>query len=166
MHKILCCLVALTSFTSIASHAEDDYPDFGTKPSERFSVSRSPYFIRPERALKNRIVSDKKNRSTNHFCIVGYNWASGNSMVWVHWKEERALILWGGSIYPDSRDRGLMTARRNLVLGKDTVETEDELNGSTYIETRAWWEGVAKDCDAHGEKFTVKPFSINKNSTP
>jgi hypothetical protein len=81
----------------------------------------------------------------------------------VHWKEERVLILWDGSEYPDSRDKGLIHTRRNLELDKDTVETEEELNGSTYLETRAWWESVAKDCDAHGEKFTVKPFTVKNN---
>jgi hypothetical protein len=160
MKKILCCLAALISLTCTLSHAEDVFPDFGTKPSGRFLVSKNQYFIDPERALKNRVALEKKNRVANHFCIVGYNWASGNFAVWVHWKEEKLLMSWDGSKYQDTRERGLMAARRNLKLGRDTVETDDDINGSSYLETRAWWEGVAKDCDAHGEKFTVKPFAV------
>jgi hypothetical protein len=163
MKKILCCLAAFLSLLVVTAHAKDEYPEFGTKPSGRFVVSKSSYFSHPERALKTRIAFDKKNPSTNHFCIVGYNWADGNTAVWVHWKEERVLIDWGGSVYQDSRDKGLITTRRNLELDKDTVATADDINGSSYLVTRGWWEGVAKDCDAHGEKFTVKPFTVKNN---
>lgn len=80
--------------------------------------------------------------------------------VWVHWQEEKRLIMWDGSLYEDTRERGLLTARRDLELGKDTVETENDINGSSYLVTKRWWHAVANDCTAHGEKFTIKPFKV------
>jgi hypothetical protein len=165
MNKILCCLAAFSSLLAINSHAKDGYPEFGSKPSGRFVVSKNPYFAHPERALKNLMIFEKKSNAINHFFIVGYNWASGHSAVWVHWKEEETLISWSGSTDQQRRENGLTTSRRTLKLGRDTVETDADINGSSYLETRAWWEGVAKDCDAHGEKFTIKPFTVKKKQT-
>ncbi|WP_231401513.1 hypothetical protein [Cupriavidus sp. WS] len=134
-------------------------PDaFGETPASRFVVSRNPYFLNPERAIRNRVAIEGKNRVTNHFCVVGYEWPDGVLQVWVNWREQKTNILWNGSIYKDTREKQLTMARRNLRLGKDTVATRDDINGSTYLETHAWWHAIADDCAAHGEKYVIKPF--------
>jgi hypothetical protein len=56
----------------------------------------------------------------------------------------------------------LVTTNRDLKLGKDTVERAEEINGSTYLVTRAWWNAVAEDCALHGDKLTLAPFSTRK----
>ncbi|WP_029043046.1 hypothetical protein [Cupriavidus sp. WS] len=157
----LCILLALCFAAPALSNAADDLPaTFGSPPKGRFVVSKSPYFLHPERAMRQRVAFDKKNRVTNHFCVVGYEWPDGNLQVWVNWKEEKTNILWDGSEYRDMREAGLTTARRNLKLGRDTVETVDDINGSTYLVTHARWHSIADDCAAHGEKYVIKPFSI------
>jgi hypothetical protein len=53
---------------------------------------------------------------------------------------------------------GLVMARRDLRLGEDTVETEDDINGSTFLVTRAWWHAVSRDCAANGQHYTIGWF--------
>ena len=57
------------------------------------------------------------------------------------------------------RAKGLLDTNRDLKPGKDTVERKEDLDGSTFMETRACWQAVAVDCAAHGEKVTLAPFS-------
>jgi len=158
--RIACIgLVAAVLSAPLPAGAGADLPDaFGSPPRGRFVVSRNPYFLNPERTIRNRVAIDGKNRVTNHFCVVGYEWPNGNLQVWVNWREQKTNILWDGSIYKDTREKQLTMARRNLRLGKDTVATQDDLNGSTYLETHAWWHAIADDCMANGEKYTIKPF--------
>jgi len=158
--RIACIgLVAAVLSAPLPACAGADLPDtFGSPPRGRFVVSQNPYFLGPERAMRNRVAIDGKNRVTNHFCVVGYEWPDGNLQVWVNWKEEKTNILWDGSEYRDMREAGLTTARRNLKLGRDTVETVDDINGSTYLVTHARWHSIADDCAAHGEKYVIEPF--------
>lgn len=56
-------------------------------------------------------------------------------------------------------EKSLLDTNRDLELGKDMVERKEDRNGSTFMETRAWWETVAADCAAHGENMTLAPIS-------
>jgi hypothetical protein len=94
----------------------------------------------------------------NHFCVVGYRWPGGHMTVWAHWQEAQRLLLWHNNSDLEMRTNGLVYAQRDLKPGRDTVESAEDLQGSTYLTTRAWWEAVVKDCRAHGERFTVAPF--------
>lgn len=100
----------------------------------------------------------QRNQRANHFCVVGYRWPGGDATVWVHWDEERRLLLWRDSSDPELRAKGLVLAQRDLRLGEDTVASADEIRGSTYRVTQAWWYAVVRDCQAHGERFTVAPL--------
>lgn len=142
-----------------ASCATAGFPvGFSEKPSARFVPSQDPYFGPPEAAIRRLLLFNRKNGAANHFCVIGYRWADGNVQVWAHWKEDERLLLWRGNSDPEMREKGLVYAQRNLKLGQDTVESANDLQGSTYRETRAWWESLAKDCDAHGERHVIRPF--------
>jgi hypothetical protein len=159
-------LLALLVSSAIISgnvRAADDLPEgFSEKPNQRFVASKNPYYQRPEDAISSRVADDAKNHRVNHFCVVGYQWKTGVTNAWVLWKEEATLILWEGNRYPDLRKRSLITSRRNLKLGRDTVKTEDDINGSTYLVTEQWWHAIADDCMKHGEKYIIKPFKVSK----
>jgi hypothetical protein len=135
---------------------------FSERPIGHIKASTLPYYKNPIYAIKNVISAEKMNKKINHFCVVAYEWPNRPATAWVHWKEENLVILWGGSVYRDTRDNGLIQSRRSLKLGRDTVATENDLGGSTYLETNAWWHAVVDDCAAHGEKFTVLPFKATK----
>jgi hypothetical protein len=142
-------------------YAKEDFPS-SEKPKKRVSVSEDPYYKNSDKAFKNLISQERKNKKTNHFCVIGYIFNRDVPVVWVHWREESRLILWEGGQSQSWRDDSLAMGRRDLKLGKDTVESEKDLNGSTYLTTNKWWHAVADDCAAHGEKFTVPPFKATK----
>jgi hypothetical protein len=150
------CLL-LFSFVACAT---DAFPnEFEQKPVKRVLPVEDAYYGPPEPAIKKLLLFEKKNRSTNHFCVVGYAWPDNNVTVWVHWTEAQRLLLWRENSAQEMREKGLVHAQRNLKLGKDTVEKSADIQGSSYLVTRAWWQAVTKDCAAHGQKFTIKPFA-------
>jgi hypothetical protein len=160
---ILIAAFVSTVLICTASFASGDLPEgFGEKPTSRFVVSDNPYYKDPRIALKNGVAAYKKNHQTNHLCVVGYQWPDGYKNVWVHWKEEKELLLWDGALDPDSRAKSFIGFSRSLELGKDTVKTEDDINGSTYLVTEQWWHAVADDCMKHGEKYVIRPFKAAK----
>ncbi|HLX03400.1 MAG TPA: hypothetical protein VKS80_14940 [Trinickia sp.] len=159
-----CVSAALICATSFAA---DDLPEgFNRKPTSRFVVSDNPYYKDPQIALKNGVAANQKNHQTNRFCVVGYQWQTGSMNVWVLWKEEEELLLWDGALDPDSRATSLIGVRRDLKLGRDTVKTEHDINGSTYLVTEQWWHAVADDCMKHGEKYVIKPFKVAEPVKP
>ena len=151
---------------SCVALATDAFPsEFEQKPVKRIKPDQDayyrPYYGPPELAIKKLLLFEKKNKRMNHFCVVGYVWTNDNRhnvAVWVHWREEKRLLLWRGNSDQEMREKGLVYAKRNLKLGKDTVEKAEDSQGSIYMVTRAWWQAVTKDCAAHGQKFTIKPF--------
>ncbi len=137
--------------------------EFNEPPEKRVLAADFAGYGPPEPAIKKLLLSEKKNNKTNHFCVVGYVWPNDYPVIWVHWREEKSLLLWRSGNSEEQREKGLMMARRDLKLGKDTVATPDDINGSTYLETHAWWHAVVDDCAAHGQKFTIKPFGCGAN---
>jgi hypothetical protein len=57
---------------------------------------------------------------------------------------------------------GLAMARHSLMLGRDTVATENDIKGSTYLVTVDWWISIADDCRKHGEQYEIEPFAIRE----
>jgi len=148
------------SLMLLAGCADDSFPiEFDPRPTRRIDPSLSEYYGPAEPALKKLLVSKRKNDATNHFCVVGYEYSATENDVWVHWTEEQRLLLWRDNSDPELREKGLVSAKSNLKLDKDTVQTPDEINGSSYLVTRAWWQAVAKDCSQHGRSYTVEPFA-------
>jgi hypothetical protein len=146
---------------SLSVDATDDFPKFGggAQPVKRLKATETPLYGSPEPIIKNEILFNKKNRRTNHFCVVGYAMLDGSMFFWVHWSEEKRLIAWY-----DENEHGF-PSQGEIILGKDTVEKPEDVGTSTYLVTRAWWESVSGDCAKYGEKFTIKPFTkkIKKN---
>jgi len=166
MKKALAILVFLALGVWGGARAGTDLPDaFIGSALGRFKVSSDPDFQNSRATIKYLLAREGANQRRNRFCAVGYRFPSGNSQVWVLWEEERLLMLWDPSEYADWRLKALTMARRNLKLGRDTVATENDINGSTYITTVDWWISVADDCRKHGEQYEIEPFKI-KPSKP
>jgi hypothetical protein len=118
-----------------------------------FSVRKHPGYAQPERSLE-LLVRTRGTRRLNHFCVIGYRDASGHEYAWVRWEEGKALILWEAAAEP-ARPTRLADSRRYLRLDKDVVASEEEVNGSSYLVTREWINGVKRDCESHGDKFVI-----------
>jgi hypothetical protein len=154
--RLLGVLLLLLASTS---HAGEAFPtELDPPPEKRIIAADVPGYGPPEPAIKKRLLAQKKNNKTQNFCVVGYVWPDDYPVVWVHWREEQRLLLWRSGNSEEQREKGLMMARRNLKLGRDTVATQNEIGGSNYLTTHAWWHAVVDDCAAHGQEFTIKPF--------
>ncbi|HOY69771.1 MAG TPA: hypothetical protein PL131_00715 [Methylotenera sp.] len=157
--KSLLSAIVLSIFTFPAC-AKDNFPRaFDPTPIARFKPSNT-FVYGPSKSqlhLKKLLLTEHKNKRNNHFCVIGYVW-SDNEIAWVHWVEEKRLILWEQSDDMRSFETSLTNSRRDLKLGVDTVEKPEDINGSTYLVTREWWQAVAQDCAKHGQKITLKPF--------
>lgn len=160
-------LSALLALAFLDVHAAGPLPPgIAETATGRIKVSASPYFRQPRHAMKYLLVTENRNDRTNRFCAVGYRWPDGTSQAWVLWQEEQTLMLWRGNRYRDMRDIGLAAAQRSLKLGRDTVPTDNDINGSTYLVTEAWWHAVANDCRKHGEKYVIEPFKAPQPADP
>jgi hypothetical protein len=158
MKSTIALFAALVMVGTAAGNCDSFPSEFDEKPALRFAPSTSEYFGPPEPALKQLLVAENKNGATNEFCVVGYAYADKIVNVWVHWINEQRLLMWRGSSDEELREQGLMMAQRDLRLGEDTVETEDDINGSTFLVTRAWWQAVTRDCAANGQRYTIERF--------
>jgi hypothetical protein len=118
-----------------------------------FSVRQHPGYGGPEKTLR-QLVTRKGTQRVNHFCVIGYREPGGSEYAWVIWKEGRALILWEPSADPEY-PMSLSTSRRFLHLDRDVVASDEEVNGSTYLVTREWVGQLTRDCESHGDTFTV-----------
>lgn len=131
-----------------------------------------------ESAARPMLTAVQRNHQRNHFCVIGYAEDTGGGgeaapfpSYFVHWREGRQLIQWEGvreiewshevdqaDVLTGVVDADLLLVRRRNQLGADTVETSDELAGSTYLVTRTWWNRVVEDCVAHGSSFVIDAF--------
>ena len=152
-------LSAMLVLVATACSMESFPSEFEQKPSGRIDVSQSEYYGAAEPALRQLLIEENKNQGTNQFCVIGYAYPNKIVNVWVHWNNEQRLILWRGNSDQEMREQGLVISQRDLKLGKDTVETQNDIKGSTYLVTRAWWQAVAKDCDSHGRSYKIAPFT-------
>ncbi len=157
--KRIIVLFLVLMMIGIPACSRDSFPaEFDEQPTQRFDPSGDEYYGPPEPALKNLVTGENKNGATNQFCVIGYAYADKNASAWVHWLGEQRLLLWRGNSDQELREQGLTMAQRDLKLGEDTVETQSDINGSTYLVTRAWWQAVTQDCAAHGQRYTIEPF--------
>lgn len=133
---------------------------FRTPPDERFLVSANPYYQQPERAIRNRVAYFKKQDASNHFCLIGYKWRDGNTQVWLHWLEDGSLVQWDGSLDRQIRESSLMDATDGVRLAEIPADGEDPgLGGARVTSARAWHQ-LADDCERHGEKYVIAPFTL------
>jgi hypothetical protein len=125
---------------------------------QTFRVSKSPAFSKPRTVLRQLIVSEGKINRRNHFCVIGYHKPSeleSNGMfAWVYWPEEKAIILWEPSDPKQLPVNELSRSRRFLRMPEDFVKTQDEIKGSTYLETYTWANDLIKECMIKGDRYT------------
>lgn len=166
MRKMLLLLLSLILLPAAGVRADPKLPDAVSDSAlGRIKPSAVPSYRDPRSTIRYLVANEEQNRRRNRFCVVGYKYPSGMKQAWVLWEEERLLMLWDGSLYADTRLKALTMARRNLKLGRDTVATENDINGSTYIVTVDWWISIADDCRKHGEQYEIEPFRIVPSKT-
>jgi hypothetical protein len=154
---------ALTLQLDSLVKAADNFPSaLEPAPVNRFSVNQTALYANAHTPIKALVLAENKFQVVNHFCIIGYTWPSGSQTAWVHWSEQQRLILWEPSLDANFNKKSLIHSRRDLSYQTDTVDRPADINGSTYLVTKDWWQAVAQDCAKHGQKITTKAIKSFK----
>jgi hypothetical protein len=140
------------------SHLNDVYRRL---PVRYFDTTTDAKFSAPQLAMKMLLIYESKNQRTNHFCVIGYEWGDGDRQAPVFWKEGEKIIWWdgGSSESRDDLNSIAVYAKRNI-LGKDTVDTADEIGTSTYLMLRSGVEAIIQDCTKNGNWYVIEPFKV------
>ena len=108
--------------------------------------------------IKRCLVYWTSNFSTNainHF-YVGAVKPTGGSDALIYWKEERTIIEYDG-LAPDApRGAEIEAFRGTIKLDQDTVDTPDDIAGSTYLETHRTWVGWMEGCLSRGREYVIR----------
>lgn len=125
------------------------------------TVTGKFYDPRIERELKYYIATHPLY-STNHF-YVGAMQLQGTNMVSgiAYWKEENILLPYD-ALNADATDDIFAWPGEALKLGRDTVKSYKDLNGSTYLITEDNWHDWVRQCMAKGKRYTVSLTDARK----
>jgi hypothetical protein len=112
---------------------------------------RSP---RIEREL-NYYVANFSSHETNHFYVCATKLERGQLLkAIVYWKEERTLLDYG-ELEPDARHDIFAWGPHELKLDRDTVDTQEEVGTSDYLETHRTWVEWMEQCIRKGKPYCV-----------
>jgi hypothetical protein len=119
-----------------------------------FSVTGSFYSLRLEREL-NFYAATHPLYPTNHF-YVGATKLNQTNMLegLVYWKEE-GLLLSYTELNADASHDIFAWQGHEWKLGRDTVGTPDEINGSDYLITAQQWHDWVNQCVSKGKLYVV-----------
>jgi hypothetical protein len=118
-------------------------------------IRKDPRYAHPQAALKG-VVDERGKQGRNTFYVSRvYYFGNGGNLAWVYWREGRAIILWEPDPSGANRKHELLWSRRFLSLDKDVVAREQDIGGSSYLESREWARHTIHDCTRHGSRFVI-----------
>jgi hypothetical protein len=94
---------------------------------------------------------------TNHF-YVGATQLNGKNLVkaLAYWKEPRVIMEYGELTDDTPEDAEIFAWQgTHLKLGQETVDTPDDINGSTYLETHSQWVNWMEQCIYGGKSYII-----------
>jgi hypothetical protein len=93
---------------------------------------------------------------SNHFHVGKTNYQDGFVQAFIYWKEERTLLEWHEvELDPESSDGLALAFHHDLKLDRDTVDTAEDIGGSTYLETHRTWIDWMEACISLGKEYTI-----------
>ena len=142
---LFCLVVATGCSTDIANVSTDN---------ETYNFTGGFYSPRIVREL-NYYVANYSSYSTNHFYVVATELDRTNMLEGlVYWNEEREIELYD-ELYTNATVDAQAWRNRHWKLGRDTVETRDEINGSDYLITSSDWRDWTNQCLSKGQHYVV-----------
>ena len=91
----------------------------------------------------------------NHF-YVGRTRSADSIQALIYWKEERTLIEYRGLTEASDEPLALSLAfGHSLKLDRDTVDSDAEIGGSTYVITHRRWVDDMEKCLSLGSAYTI-----------
>lgn len=118
-------------------------------PDQPFSIAADSDFKGYAETVK-QFARRHRLKGINDFCIVGYSAADRSRYAWVIWRQGQKIILW------DAGDADLDLSRRQIDMKKDVVGSDRELQGSTYLVTRAWVDDLIAACNRDGAQVHLE----------
>ena len=118
---------------------------------------------RLEREL-NFFVANYSSHETNRFYMGAIEINHGElASAWVYWKEERTLLPYV-ELMPDAPAWSDAEAwgANELKLDRDTVDTEEDIDGSTYLATHRQWVNWMEQCISKGKPYCVLMTNARK----
>jgi hypothetical protein len=113
----------------------------------------------PESPLIKRCLlywtSNFSTNATNHFYVGRAKPARGWHDALVYWKEEREIIEYAELACDLPAGAEIFAFHHPLKLDRDTVDTEDEMFGSNYIETHRTWVEWMEQCLSRGREYVI-----------
>jgi hypothetical protein len=114
-----------------------------------FDISKDGDFAN-YRQVVTSYIGKRQTQKTTQVCLLGKTASDSSKMAWLIWEAGQEIVLY------DQGETNLKHSRRKLNLKNDVVETEAELNGSTYLVTRAWVTQLQLQCQQYGSIFSIK----------
>jgi len=136
---------------------------FSPPPLKHFDTRTEPRFSHPELEFKYLTAAYDMADRTNHFCMVGYEFADEKRATAVIWKEKQWLIRWHGSNDPAVSNYNYRYARslffsRPIDMQTALVESPEEIGTSSYLTLRSKADATVADCEANGQHYVIEPF--------
>jgi hypothetical protein len=122
----------------------------GCAQNSAFKPSSNLKFPRMEREL-NYYVATHPFHATNHFFVYSSDWPTSAE---VYWKEERTILHYN-ELEPDAVHDVFAWNGREVKLDRDTVDTQEEIGGSDYLETHRDWAESVQRCISKGKRFSI-----------
>lgn len=118
-------------------------------------VTSSARSQKVERALKF-YVANFSTHATNHFYVGATKLDGAETLAaLVYWKEPRLLMDYA-ELADDASDRAQIFALNHpLKLDRDTVDTPEDIAGSTYLVTHREWVNSSEQCISKGRLYAI-----------
>ncbi|MDR2871227.1 MAG: hypothetical protein LBV45_01625 [Xanthomonadaceae bacterium] len=128
-------------------------------------TAESPVYLKPRNypsreGVMRYLQSKQENTHPNRFCLVERKLPGKQiAHLLMYWQEKNVLldVPYIRKTDPET-EADLIRASRPLDLSVSVVETEDEVNGSTYLVTRAWVDEILTNCERKGVRMEIPAF--------
>ncbi len=102
-----------------------------------------------EREMQYMIFRNGDHTVPNHFCVAGYELASGRKEAVVIWSEQNMLLRWRGGDPEWTKER---FANAISLSSSPSINMND---GTHHDGVNA----LVTDCHQHGRNYTIEPFT-------
>jgi len=158
-------LLAILFLPAVSPANGEDFSDlvYAPPPVGHIEPLEHMQFSNQEQELKFLISQLGEVSVSNHFCIIGYQFADGRQEAVVIWSESNELIRWFGHRNPELAKEGFQYANslffsKSLDLDTALVDTPEDIHGSTFLSVRSQAEATVADCNLRGRHYTIEPF--------
>jgi hypothetical protein len=102
-------------------------------------------------------TSNFSTNAVNHYYVGAVKPYGPEDIVqaFIYWKEERTLIEYCGLNSDVPKGMESFAFHDDLQLDRDTVDTPEEIDGSTYLVTLPDWVDWMEGCLSHGREYVI-----------